>query len=884
MIIQEDTLVHYGTPRHSGRYPWGSGADPEQMHKSFLTDVDGMKKKGLSEVQIAQAMGITTTQLRARKTISINSQKQSKIRQAERLRATGMSNVAISREMHINESSVRALLAPGQKQKADVLQTTASMLRDQVAKKGLIDVGVGVEHHVGVARPKLNAAIAVLEEEGYKKHYVKVQQLGTGLNTTLQVLSAPGVSYSDVYKGRNNIKQITDFSEDGGGSFLGIEPPLQINSGRLAVRYAEQGGATADGVIYVRPGVSDISLGSSNYAQVRVAVDGTHYLKGMAMYKDDLPKGVDLMFNTNKSDTGKKMDALKPLKDDPESPFGSVVRQQIKVDSTGKKVVTSAMNLVNEEGDWTEWSRSLSSQMLSKQSPSLAKTQLALTQERMQNELNGISQLTNPAVRKKLLESFADGADAASVHLKAAALPRLASHVILPINELKDNEIYAPNYRNGERVVLIRHPHGGVFEIPELVVNNRNPAAKKAIGSATDAIGINSKVAERLSGADFDGDTVLVIPNNHGLVKTAPALAGLKNFDPKTAYAAYDGMKPMSPRTKQVEMGVVSNLITDMTIRGATTAELARAVRHSMVVIDAEKHNLDYKQSYIDNGIPQLKVKYQSTPGSTGRGASTLISRATSEIRIPNQKARPAADGGAIDKATGELKFVPTGESYTTKEGKLIIKTTKSKKLAETNDANTLSSGTPIEKIYADHSNKLKALANKARKEMVNTKTIPYSPSAKTAYSKEVASLNAALNLALRNAPLERQAQVVANAVVSQKVANNPNMEPSELKKIKYQALEAARTRTGAKKTQIQISDGEWAAIQAGAISNNKLKAILDNTDLESIKKLATPKSALTMTATKIGRATAMQNSGYTQAEIADALGVSVSTLRTALG
>ena len=48
-------------------------------------------------------------------------------------------------------------------------------------------------------------------------------------------------------------------------------------------------------------------------------------------------------------------------------------------------------------------------------------------------------------------------------------------------------------------------------------------------------------------------------------------------------------------------MGDVSNLITDMTIKGANNDELARAVRHSMVVIDSEKHNLDVKASARDN-------------------------------------------------------------------------------------------------------------------------------------------------------------------------------------------------------------------------------------------------------------------------------------------
>lgn len=881
----EDYLAHYGTPRHSGRYPWGSGGeDGSSGSRSFLGDVASLKKQGLSETDIAKGFGMTTTQLRAARSIAKNEQKQADISMAQRLKDKGYSNIAIGQKMKLNESSVRALLAPGQKDKVDVLVATSNMLKDQVAKKGYLDIGTGSERSlqlgsnpnalVGISATKFNTAVARLQAEGYKVHYVKVEQLGTGNQTTMKVLTKPDVPYSEVYKNRGNIRTITDYSEDGGRSYLGLQTPISVSSKRVKVRYAEEGGTDADGVIYVRPGKSDLSLGKARYAQVRIAVDGTHYLKGMAMYKDDLPEGTDLVFNTNKKNTGNKLDAMKAMKDDPDNPFGAVVRQLH--DSKGK--VNSAMNIVNEEGDWGDWSKSLSSQMLSKQSPSLARTQLAMTQERKERELADIMALTNPAVRRRLLDDYAADVDSAAVHLKAAALPRQGSHVVLPINSLKTNEIYAPNFNNGERVALVRYPHGGIFEIPELTVNNRHPDAKKMLGNAKDAVGIHSKVAERLSGADFDGDTVLVIPNNNKKVKTAPALEGLKGFDPQRAYPGYDGMPKMSPRTKQVQMGVVSNLITDMTIRGANSTELAAAVRHSMVVIDAEKHNLNYKQSAIDNGIARLKEKYQ---GGAKKGASTLISKATSEVRVADRKPRSAAKGGPIDRETGRRVYEETGATYTNKQGKVEPKTIKSQKLAETDDANTLSSGTPVERIYADHSNKLKGLANKARKESVNTKTTPYSPSAKAAYSKEVASLESKLNIALKNAPLERQAQVLANAVYTQKRQANPDMDSSEAKKVKGQALAEARLRTGARKQRIEITPTEWAAIQAGAISNNKLNQILSNSDIEKVKELATPRTTTVVSTAKKQRAAQMLESGYTQAEVAEALGVSVSTLKS---
>jgi DNA-binding CsgD family transcriptional regulator len=876
---QEAYLAHYGVLRRSGRYPWGSGGPEYASSKSFLGYVAQLRAKGMSDPEIARGMGISTTELRAAKSIARNEERQAQINMAQRLKDKGWSNVAIAERLKVGESQVRALLQPGVKDRTDVLTATTNMLKNEISKKKYIDIGSGVENHLGISSTKLATAVAALKEENYPTYYVKVKQLGTGNYTTMKVLTAPGVSYSEVFKNKDAIQQIRSYSEDHGRSYSLIQPPMSISSKRVAVRYAEDGGADADGVIYVRPGVKDTSLGKSNYAQVRIAVDGTHYLKGMAMYRDDLPPGVDLLFNTNKSDkTGNKLDAMKELKkDDPENPFGSVVRQRTDP-KTGK--VNSVMNIVNEEGDWTKWSRKLSSQMLSKQSPALAREQLLVTLEKKKAEFDEIDRLTNPVVKQKLMEAFADGVDSSAVQLKAAALPRQSTSVILPINSLKDKEIYAPNYRNGERVVLIRHPHGGIFEIPELTVNNRHPEAKKILGQAKDAVGINSKVAERLSGADFDGDTVLVIPNNKGLVKTAPALDGLKGFDPQRAYPSYEGMKRMTPRAKQLEMGDISNLITDMTIRGATTDEIARAVRHSMVVIDAEKHNLNYRQSAVDNGIAQLKKKYQGGPRA---GASTLVSRATSSLRVEDRKARPAAEGGAVDRDTGKKVYVPTGETYTNKSGKLVKRMVETQRLAEVDDAHALSSGTTIERVYADHSNSLKSLANKARKIAVSTKPKPYSPSAKLAFESEVKTLRAKLDLAKRNRPLERQAQLIANAAVQARLAANPGMEKSEIKKIQQQQLRIARARTGAGKNRIHLTDNEWAAIQAGAISTHTLKEILANADLDRVKELATPRTETTMSPAKISRARSMLALGYTQSEIADQLGVSVSTLNTTI-
>lgn len=877
MIINEkDYLAHYGTPRHSGRYPWGSGGNSIRS-QDFLDMIDGMRKDGLKDTEIAKGLGITTTQLRARRTIALNERKHANINMAQQLRDKGWGPTAIGERMGQPESTIRSWLEPGAKVRADILNTTVNSLKNQVAAKKYIDVGSGVEAHLGITATKLRAAVAVLQEQGYQVHALNQEQLGTGKDTRRKVLVGPETTYGDLSRNREKIAQPFEYTEDGGQTFLGIDKPLSIHPDRVAVKYGDEGGREADGVIYARPGVDDISIGNGNYAQVRIQVGDSHYLKGMVMYRDDLPDGVDLLFNTNKENTGNKLDALKPIEKDPDNPFGSYIRRQIHetdangniiTDSKGNRKVKSAMNLVNEEGNWGDWSNSIATQVVSKQNKKLIEEQLNLTFAKRQREYDEINALTNPVVKKKLLEEFAEGTDAAAVHLKTAGFPRQGWHAILPINDMSPTEIYAPNFRPGERVVLIRYPHGGIFEIPELTVNNNHPTAKKLLGNAKDAVGIHHKVAEQLSGADFDGDTVLVIPNNNRKIKHSPPLEALKGFDPKLSYPYYDGMKVM--KNTQAAMGSISNLITDMTIQGAKHSEIARAVKHSMVIIDGEKHKLDYKRSAEVNNIRQLHEKYQSS------GASTLISRAKGRIDVPHRKDRPAKEGGPIDKATGKRVYVETGEiSYKTGKPRMI----KSKKLAETDDAHTLSSGTPQEELYANYSNKMKALANKARKTAVNTPRLERSPSAAKTYAKEVESLDAKLNLAVRNRPLERQAQTIAKHVIKLKKQDNPSMDEDMYRKIKFQALEAARQRVGAKPNKIEITPNEWDAIQQGAISTNKLTQILNKADMTIVRQLATPRKELLLSPSKVTRARAMLNSGRTRAEVADALGVSISTL-----
>lgn len=891
--VAEEILMHYGVKRRSGRYPYGSGENPYQHSGDFISRAQSLRDQGLSEKEIAKGMGFeSTTDYRYAYSIAKNEKRRLDVDRAKSLKEDGLSTSEIGRKMGVNESTVRSWLNADSEANMNKAQKTAEMLKKELAEKHMLDVGAGVERELGVSRQKLNEALRMLEYEGYNVYGVGIPQVtNKGKQTNTKVLCDPDIPYSQPYKNMGDIKSIGDYhSTDGGTTWFKREYPSSINSDRVKINYGDQGGADKDGVIEIRRGVADLDLGKSHYAQVRIMVDGSHYLKGMAMYSDDMPDGVDIVFNTNKKSGTPKMDVLKEIKSDPDNPFGAYIKadgQSWYTDpKTGEKKL-SAINKLKEEGEWDTMSRNLSSQFLSKQPTTFIKKQLSLTYADHAAEYDEIKSLTNPAVKKKMLLDFADSCDSATVHLKAAALPRQATRVILPITKLKETEVYAPYLNNGEKVVLVRYPHGGTFEIPELTVNNKNPSAKKILGNATDAIGLNSKVAERLSGADFDGDTVVVIPvNNRVKVKTAPPLEGLKNFDPKSEYPYREGMKVMTKQQTQKQMGIVSNLITDMTLRGAPESEITRAVKHSMVVIDAAKHKLDYKQSEKDNGIAELKKKWQVKYDADGNpigsgGASTLLSRRKQTVEVPERRG-----AGRIDPETGKVTYNESGRTYVDKDGKTTKATTKVSLLQYTDDARTLSSGTPQEMAYADYANKMKALANAARKEYMATKPTVRSSSAAKIYESEVKSLESKLNKAALNEPKERLAQRLANSVVKAKKQDNPELSDKankkELDKIESIAIENARASVGAsgKATRITITDKEWEAIQSGAISDSKLTQILRYTDPDAVRQLATPKTTAQLSTAKVNKLKQMKASGYyTIADMANALGVSTSTV-----
>ena len=957
-------------PRRSGRYPWGSGDDPYQHSEDFLSRVEKLKQKGWTETpeNIKKAFGLTTSQYRVEVGICNAQRRAVLVDRAKSLRDDGLNNSEIGRQMGVRESTVRSWFNAESESRMQQAFKTAEFLKSHVDEKKMVDVGVGVERELGISKEKLAQSLYILERDGYKVYSGGVKQ-GTnpGQQTTQKVLCVPGTEHKEIYQ-FDKVHSLMDYhSHDGGETFTKFVYPKSMDSKRLHIRYADEVGPDGakgiekDGLIELRRGVADIALPEGKrYAQVRILVDNDKYIKGMAVYSDKMPDGVDVVFNTNRTPDKGIEGTLKKIKSDPDNPFGSLIKpggQSYYTDENGKKQL-SLINRPREEGDWSDWKDALPSQFLGKQSKTMAKKQLDLARIDKEDEFESICALNNPTVKKHLLKEFASKCDSAAVNLQAAALPGQKYHVIIPMNTLKDNEVYAPRYENGSKLALIRYPHGGTFEIPILTVNNRNKQGQEILGKVPlDAIGINSKNAERLSGADFDGDTAMCIPTHdkQGRVKitSTPQLKQLDGFDPKAEYGpgTYDPKttKLMTKQYTQKQMGVVSNLITDMTLAGANSDELARAVKHSMVVIDAEKHKLDYRKSEIDNNIAELKRLYQphdnnGLPAVKGGGASTLLSRAKGEATVEkrqgtpytNIKGKPGYDpnrpeGALIYKTADDLykaarttnkktgistiktvdgqtikfdsknpeeydyyrpikKVDPkTGEvRFTNKDGTLEYKkeprTQASTRMAETDDAHTLVSTArhPMELIYADYANSMKALANKARLEEANTGKIEYSKEAKAKYSAEVKSLEDKLNTALLNAGRERAALRKMNATVAAKKLENPDMEAGDIKKAYQQALTKARDEVGSvtrRDRNIVINEREWEAIQSGAISESKLTKILNNADIDHLRSLATPRQSNEMSSVKIAKIKQLQNSNYTLEEIAKKMGVSTSTV-----
>ena len=866
-----DELKQSGVKRRSGRYAWGSGKDP-QRSLDILAKKDELAAKGLSSVEQAKALGMNTTELRNAIAWANEDRKRIILETVHARSERGDSTQKIADDTGISESSVRGYLKkPLNPVQTTQLENISKMLKEEVDKHTYLDVGVGVERQIGISETKLKAAVSKLEEEGYYMHKVYTKRIQNMSNSlTIKVLTKePDVKV--VAANSAKIRPIEKWSDDGGLTSRGLKPIKFIDWDKVYIKYGDKGGVDKDGVIELRRGVEDLDLGTKNYAQVRIGVGGTHYLKGMALYADDMPAGKDIIFNTNKPSGTPKEKVLKQLSDNKDNPFGATIKPK------GQR---GSLNIVNEEGDWNKWGSYLSAQFLSKQPLNLVKERLNATYDDLTAEHELLSSLTNPVVKKHLMEAYASGLDSKAKHLKVKAIAKTKSHVLLPFPDMNPNEVYAPGYDNGAKVVLVRYPHGGTFELPELTVNNKGPAKK--LGNIEDGIGIHPSVASKLSGADFDGDTVYVIPNDNRKVKTSRTLAELKDFDPVGEYQV--DHVTISPKYKQKQMGIVSNLITDMTIKNASQSEIARAVRHSMVVIDSEKHKLDWKKSARDNGIQALQKSYQThvdpVTGKTKGGASTIISQSKQVVKNIGGQQLKEVDTRMNRVRKGKVKPVEEYEYVNRKTGKVTkrIRGGVDVDLIDlVSDVSKLSSGTAVEEAYVDYIKRVKSLNNTVLKEMETIPKVRAIPAATKKYAPEVKALDAKLNEALLNAPRERQAQLKATQTYYKNL--KPDMTDDEKKKIKSQAVAAAREIVGAKRAPITITDKEWEAIQQGAISTTKLDKILKNTDMDKVLKLATPRDTVKMPTAKLTRAKVMLEK-YTYAEVAKALGVTVSSLK----
>nr|DAY33876.1 MAG TPA: RNA dependent RNA polymerase [Caudoviricetes sp.] len=943
---REIILKHYGVKRKSGRYPWDPSLHLPKNYK-FIEDRDEMKKRGLSDNEIAKQMGLSTTVYRSKVTIAKEELKQYNMQRISKLQSEGMIIDDIAKTIGTTGQTVRNYLDeiknPNKSARSQRVQTeaVAQTLEDAVKRSKYIDVGKGVEIQMGISKEKLKSGLNALVESGeYEVHNLRIAQVTDKNNSTpVKVLTKKGVERSEIYKNMDKVRPVEEFAINGDARmFQQMERPKSIGWDRVHIRYAipegqkghgtNDDGAMMDGAMFLRPGVKDLNLGKASYAQVRIAVGDTHYLKGMALYGTEemfkgIPKGTDIIFNTNKTANKTPQEVLKELKKNPEggapidgpNPFGATVkRQNTLVDAKGNPVYKpgvkdrfgnkvpqiGSVNIVNEEGDWGSWSKALSAQFLSKQPTTVVHERLKATMKQVQDEYESIQKVTNPVIKKQLMESFVSDLESKQVHMKAAAPKGFQGHVILPVPDMKENEVYAPNYKNGEKVVLIRYPHGGRFEIPELTVNNNSVARKMISKDSPDAIGIHPKVASKMSGADFDGDTAYVIPNNKGKFKSRDSLKELKNFDPNM-YADKPGtFTPITKRYQQTLMGVVSNLITDMTLQGAPSNEIARAVKHSMVVIDAEKHKLNYKRSAEENGIDALmkrymthvdKVKYGDlerynpktrrvdkvidpdklkkdlTPGKEYTSASTIISR---------HKQSVITDGYQVEVPDPKSKSGGTKMVWRNKKETYLVNMVK--------DANVFlgPNATKTEHHYADYINELKAFKNKVDSEMSGIKMPARDPKAAKIYAEEVLSMKDKVNQVKINRIKERQAQRMAEVSSKAEIARRSEdevLKKDEISRIKQQALNKARSMVGAERTPVTITDDEWDAVQSNAVSGTLLKELVSFMDDSQLKSLATPRANKQMTDARKSKAKALLANGYTIAQVAEALGVSSSTI-----
>lgn len=923
-----ETLAHYGkghddSPpgRGSGRYAWGSGmVNYQHIGQDWLDEYVKLRRSGKSDSDIADEWKIygkdgqpAPTVIRAMHAAAVKKVAGQKATEAKKLFDEGKSYSEIADILKVSPGTAKSYVIGNHKAQYDIYEKLANDLKKIVDERGIIDVGGDTSKLLNVPQENLNAAFYILEGQGYNYSTYDLHQAGNkDRKVTYAVLGPPEATQEDL-RNPANFHSIEDYTSRDGGETLkkAFAYPESLDSSRLRIRYPSEGGDQKDGVLEIRRGMPDFNLGLNNYAQVRILVDGTHYIKGMAVYGDNMPNGVDAIFNTSKPDgtpmmgPTKNESVLKPIsKKDPNNPFGSAIKE---FDKGGQSYWTDeygvehlgVVNKRSDAGDWEDWSKKLPSQFLSKQPKELVQKQLTLSVADKRSELEDIMAIPNTTLRKQMLLDFAGSCDTAATKLHAAAFPNQSYQVLLPVPSLPDTQVYAPNFKEGTKLALVRFPHAGQYEIPILTVNNQNKEARRVIGTdAPDAIGINAKVASILSGADFDGDAVMAIPITDKVrIKNEKPFKELQEFNPHVQYAKRPGCKLITTDEQTgKEMGIISNLITDMHMQGATTDQLIRATKHSMVVIDAQKHELDYMRSYEDNKIDELKRIYQPKTGDeAGKGkgyggAASLLSRAKSPVYVLKRQG-----SGIIDPETGNVSYrVADDAIYRDKKtGELKERKVKVERMMITDNAYDLLSNSkngtrnPIERYYADYANSMKDLARQARMIYAKTPNLKLDREAYKVYQEDVDNLMARVFLASKNQFRERQANAIANAETRAHMKKWDEEHPNggkkernkERKKFEDQAIKRARDKVGAKRTKLILTDREWEAMNAGAIGVENQKQVLRFADRDDLISRSLPKQYNQLSDAKQALIRARAGSGYTPAEIAEMLGVSKTTV-----
>lgn len=959
----------YGVKRRSGRYPYGSGKIPYQHEAWFTWGSDDILynqvedfRKHFKEVngrspdatEIVRGMGLkradgtpmTRTDFDPAYSASRNDVRMQMIAFVEKYRERYKKNNGkyptnyniekytkehFGDKWRIPENTVASLLNEQSKARTNAAASTAKFLKEQIAEKGMIDIGSDVELDIpGCSRTKLDTAIDILKQEGYLEYGRRIDQVtnpNSNNKTTIRVLCPPGTPKNILFTNLGDVQSIADYhaevNENGETKYWRMEYPASMDSKRISVRYGDEKyddgftGKDRDGWIFIRRGCKDLDLGNSLYAQVRILVDDTHYVKGMASYYDGpFPDGCDLIFNTNKPKgtplTSTDKDApqvLKPIQhDDPMNPFGALIKagtgQYHYIDDDG----TEKLGLINkksEEGDWGDWRKAVSAQFTSKQNPSLIKSQIDISLADKRAEFEAIKQLENPVLQKNLLMKFASSCDSDAVDLRTGPMPGQSFQVFVPIPTLKDNECFAPQFENGTEVAVIRYPHADISEIPILIVNNKNAEGLKLLGKdARDCIGLSAKAEQQLSGADNDGDAGMVIPirQDGPPISSRPPFKDMIGFDPEMSFPPIRNEKGeitspvLSKDYCQKQMGIVTNLIMDMDLQGAPEEDKAKAMKHSMVIIDAPKHKYNWKLSEKVNDIEELKKKWQQQYDAEGNliktgGASTLLTRAKSEAHVGKRQGQPS-----VDRETGELvyKTLPDEKRFWyDKKGKPHEYTESVPLMSTVKNAYELMSNpdptkaNPKEVLYADYANSLKALANEARKlAAYGLDEYSYDKAAAEKYADEVASLSAKVIRSRRNAPRERMAQIQSNAYKDKLVAENPELRGKDketkkkLKKIRQQAIVENRSAYNAHRVAIDVTEREWEAIQNHAVDKQTLELIFKYADDKKIRQYATPrKDSRALSDAKVAQIKRYKAAGWSFAEIAAQLGISKASV-----